>query len=80
MPEPQSADNAVSDDIASLSYEDARAQLGEVVQKLEAGGTTLEESMTLWQRGEKIADQCEKLLQGAQQKLDKALAARDDEA
>lgn len=80
MPEPQSTDSAVPDDISSLSYEEARAQLGEVVQKLEAGGTTLEESMTLWQRGERIADLCEKLLEGAQQKLDKALAAREDDA
>lgn len=80
MSEPQSSDSAAPEDISSLSYEEARAQLGEVVQKLEAGGTTLEESMKLWQRGERIADLCEKLLEGAQQKLDKALASREDEA
>ncbi len=80
MPEPEPSDSAVPEDISSLSYEEARAQLGEVVQKLEAGGTTLEESMTLWQRGERIADLCEKLLEGAQQKLDKALASREDDS
>ncbi len=80
MSDPQSSDSTVPEDISSLSYEEARAQLGEVVQKLEAGGTTLEESMTLWQRGERIADLCEKLLAGAQQKLDKALASREDDA
>lgn len=75
-----SDDAALDDDVSSLSYEEARAQLGEVVQRLEAGGTTLDESMSLWQRGEKIADRCEQLLRGAQQKLDEALATREDSA
>ena len=79
MPSQDSNDHAIPDDIASLSYEEARAQLGEVVQQLDAGGTTLEESMRLWQRGEHIADVCEKLLHGAQEKLDSAIAARAEE-
>ena len=36
----------------SLSYEQARAELVAVVEKLEAGGATLEESLALWERGE----------------------------
>ena len=39
-----------------LSYEQARAELASVVERLEAGGTTLEESLALWERGEKLAD------------------------
>ena len=38
-----------------LSYEQARAELASVVERLEAGGTTLEESLALWERGEKLA-------------------------
>jgi len=59
---------------AELSYEEARAELGEVVQKLEAGGITLEESLALWERGEKLADICQAWLDGARARLD---AARD---
>jgi len=34
------------------SYEAAREELVEVVRRLEQGGTTLEESLALWERGE----------------------------
>ena len=42
-------------DVATLSYEQARAELINVVQRLEAGGATLEESLELWERGEQLA-------------------------
>lgn len=51
------------------SYEAARAELVEVVQKLEAGGVTLEESLGLWERGEELAKICQEWLDGARQKL-----------
>lgn len=35
----------------ALGYEQARDELIEVVRRLEAGGTTLEESLALWERG-----------------------------
>jgi exodeoxyribonuclease VII small subunit len=57
------------------SYEEARAELVEVVQRLEAGGTTLEESLALWERGERLAIICQEWLDGARQKLDAAMAA-----
>ena len=41
-------------DIAELSYEQARDELTRVLNELEAGSVTLEESMTLWQRGEAL--------------------------
>lgn len=71
----QNAEN--NSDVAGMTYEQARTALGEIVVQLEAGGTTLEESLTLWQRGEAIADVCDKLLNGAQDKLDATLAARE---
>lgn len=57
-----------------LTYEQARVALGEVVQKLEAGGITLEESIALWERGERLANTCQRLLDGAQERLDAAIA------
>ncbi|BCJ72372.1 hypothetical protein CS0771_19160 [Catellatospora sp. IY07-71] len=56
----------------ALSYEQARAELAEVVQKLESGGGTLEESLALWERGEKLAQICQHWLDGAKAKLDAA--------
>ena len=57
-----------------LSYEQARDELAEVVQRLEAGGTTLEESLALWERGEELAAVCQRWLDGAREKLEKARA------
>ena len=51
------------------TYEEARAELVEVVQKLEAGGVTLEESLGLWERGEALAAICQEWLDGAREKL-----------
>ena len=60
-----------------LSYEQARDELTEVVRKLEAGGSTLEESLALWERGEALAKICQQQLDGARVRLD---AARPPEA
>ena len=57
-----------------LSYEQAREELVEVVRKLEAGGITLEESLALWERGEKLATLCQEWLDGARKKIDAAIA------
>ena len=59
-----------------LSYEQARAELVGVVERLEAGGTTLEEALALWERGEQLADMCQRWLDGARQRLDAARAER----
>ena len=59
------------------SYEQAREELAEVVKRLEAGGLTLEESLTLWERGEKLATVCEEWLEGARARLAAALATGD---
>ena len=57
------------------SYEAAREELIEVVRRLEAGGTTLEESLSLWERGEKLATICQEWLDGARERLDAAIEA-----
>ena len=55
-----------------LSYEAARAELAEVVTKLESGGSTLEEALALWERGEQLAAICQARLDGARARLDAA--------
>ncbi len=55
------------------SYEEAREELIQVVQRLEAGGTTLEESLALWERGEKLATICQEWLDGARKRLDEVI-------
>jgi exodeoxyribonuclease VII small subunit len=62
----------------SLSYEQARDELASVVKRLEAGGLTLEESLELWERGEKLAAICAEWLEGARARLSAAMAKRDD--
>ncbi|HET9422984.1 MAG TPA: exodeoxyribonuclease VII small subunit [Nocardioides sp.] len=55
------------------SYEEAREELVEVVRRLEAGGTTLEESLALWERGERLATICQEWLDGARKRLDEVI-------
>ncbi|GAA3054451.1 exodeoxyribonuclease VII small subunit [Streptomyces glomeratus] len=64
----------------ALGYEQARDELIEVVRRLEAGGTTLEESLALWERGEELAKVCRTWLEGARRRLDAALAEERKEA
>lgn len=62
-------------DESTLSYEQARGELVEVVQRLEAGGSTLEDSLALWERGEELARICREWLEGARARLDAVLEA-----
>ena len=57
-------------DEPDLPYEQARDELVAVVQKLETGGTTLEESLALWERGEHLAAMCQRRLDGVRARLD----------
>ncbi|UJW35149.1 exodeoxyribonuclease VII small subunit [Saccharothrix sp. AJ9571] len=58
-----------------LGYEQARDQLVEVVRDLEAGGLSLEQSLALWEKGEKLAKVCERHLDGARERVEAALAS-----
>lgn len=67
-------------------YEQARDQLAELVKRLEAGGLTLEQSLELWEQGERLATICEEWLEGARARLAAAIkpptrdAGSDDDA
>lgn len=52
-----------------LGYEQARDKLIELVKRLEAGGLTLEQSLELWEEGERLASICEEWLDGARARL-----------
>lgn len=60
-----------------IPYEDARAELRDIVGKLEGGGQSLEESLALWERGELLADVCQRWLDDAGERLEKAIEAHD---
>ncbi len=74
MPEKKSAPA----DLESMTYEAAREELIEVVRRLEAGGTTLEESLSLWERGETLANTCQQWLDGARKRLDEVATPRPE--
>lgn len=59
--------------VAELGYEEARAELIEVVQRLEQGGLDLDTSLAFWERGEALAKRCEEHLAGARKRIEDAL-------
>lgn len=66
-------------DDKQLTYEQARTELAGVVERLETGGSSLEESLSLWERGEKLADVCQTWLDGARTRIEEARAARESD-
>ena len=64
---------------APPSYEAARDELAEIVESLEDGSATLEESLKLWERGEELAKICQQWLDGAKKKLDAAKSSAKSE-
>lgn len=58
--------------VNELSYEQARDELITVVNTLEQGNQTLEQSLELWERGEALAARCEEWLIGAKARLEAA--------
>jgi exodeoxyribonuclease VII small subunit len=66
------------EDIQEMSYEAARDELVQVVAKLEQGQVSLEESISLWERGEALATRCEQWLDNARERLDQARQQHDE--
>jgi exodeoxyribonuclease VII small subunit len=63
------------EDVAT--YELARDELAAVVARLESGGLSLDESLSLWERGEHLAAVCTRFLDGARERVEGALARAD---
>jgi exodeoxyribonuclease VII small subunit len=74
---PAKPDDASVADPSQPTYEQARDELVQIVAQLEAGGSTLEQSLALWQRGEDLAGLCERYLDAARVRLDAATGNTD---
>ena len=71
---------ALPEDVAKLSFEDALAQLEEIVGKLEKGQVPLEESIRIYERGEALRRHCDALLKEAEAKIEKITVGADGKA
>ena len=56
--------------IEDLSFEDALKDLERIVARLESGDATLDESINLYERGDKLRRRCGDRLDAAQAKID----------
>lgn len=64
-------------DPATLTFEDALKELEGIVTKLEGGQVSLEDSITLYERGEKLKARCEALLKDAEMRIEKITLSAD---
>jgi exodeoxyribonuclease VII small subunit len=62
------------------TFEQARDELEQVVRRLEDGGTTLEEALTLWERGEELYRLCRARLDAAEERIARLSAALEESA
>ncbi|MFY9325796.1 MAG: exodeoxyribonuclease VII small subunit [Candidatus Nanopelagicales bacterium] len=62
-----------------LTYEQARARLTEITENLSLGNLGLEDTLKLWEEGEKLAEICQKILDQAQARLEEIQAEYEDE-
>lgn len=60
-----------SDDIEQMSFEEALSALEAIVQQLERGDVPLDQSITLYERGEKLRGACQRRLDAAQARIEK---------
>lgn len=67
-------------DLSQMSFEDALRSLEDVVRKLETGEVPLEESIDLYERGEKLRKHCQARLDAAQARIEKIVAGPDGKA
>ena len=64
----------IAPEVASLTFEDALRALEDVVRKLESGEVPLDDSISLYERGEALRGHCQARLDAAQARIDKIVA------
>jgi exodeoxyribonuclease VII small subunit len=64
-------------DIAAMSFEDALAELEQIVRRLEAGQVKLDEAILSYERGAQLKRHCERKLNEAQQRVDRIAIGPD---
>jgi exodeoxyribonuclease VII small subunit len=71
------ADTIIPADIAAMSFEDALAELEQIVRRLEAGQVKLDEAIVCYERGAQLKQHCESKLNEAQQRVDRIVVGPD---
>lgn len=66
MPTEAIDQTSANDELESLSYEDAFAQLEEILERMETGELPLEETLSLYERGSALAGLCSRILDEAE--------------
>lgn len=66
-----------SPDIAAMNFEDALRALEDVVRRLESGDVALDDSITLYERGETLRKHCQARLDAAQARIEKIVQGPD---
>jgi exodeoxyribonuclease VII small subunit len=66
-----------NEDVAALPFERALAELEQIVDQLEKGSVALEESITIYARGQALKAHCENLLRNAEQRIEKITLGPD---
>ncbi len=69
-----------SADIAAMSFEDALKALEDVVRKLESGEVPLDDSISLYERGERLRGHCQGRLDAAQARIERIVQGQDGAA
>jgi exodeoxyribonuclease VII small subunit len=64
-------DSGVPPDIAAMSFEEALAELEQIVRRLEGGQVKLDEAIQSYERGAQLKRHCETKLNEAQQRVDR---------
>jgi exodeoxyribonuclease VII small subunit len=64
-------------DIAAMSFEDALAELEQIVRRLEAGQVKLDDAIQSYERGAQLKQHCERKLNEAQQRVDRIVVGPD---
>jgi exodeoxyribonuclease VII small subunit len=65
------AKKTTNEDVQALSFEQAMQELEQIVDRLERGDVELEESITIYERGEALKARCDALLKQAEAKVEK---------
>ena len=73
-------DKSTGKNIEEMSFEEAMAELEQVVAKLESGQAPLDQSIDLYERGAKLKERCEGRLKDAELRVNKIIAGKDGEA